>query len=156
MNKKLRTSLIVLIAVILLVTMTSAAFAGNRQEFSLPYDVTRMADQNFRADGTFYFTIGSDDWGEAHLTWAHNIIRPNTIVFDGGYGSFTAQMMINEQTGDDCWAGKIIIWPSWGTIDYENMGGSGLFTLCREEVGEDVRYYGDIDGWFSEYVGKGG
>ena len=154
MNKKLRTGLLVLIAVILLVTMTSAAFAGNRQEFSLVYDAA-MGDLPYRADGTFVFTKGIEDGGEAYLTWGYKLIRPYTIFFDGDEGSFTAQMKMNQQTSVDCWAGSIIIWASKGTGDYENMGGAGQFTQCREFVEGKWHLDGTIDGWISEYIGKG-
>ena len=152
MNKLTRTSLVVLITLMVLLAVVVPVQAGKPSNFFVHYTVGPVDYDHFYAAGTYDMTFPnySGD-GTAILHWvANNGAKPGTMILEDGNGaSMAIRFLIAwKDASGGCTVGHFDIQASLSDGLYD-MTGTGIMTMCVLELGDDY-FEGDLVGWVKE------
>lgn len=160
MNKTVRVSLIVVIAVGLLLALTISGLAkkpddkGKPDTFTLTYEFPDVNWEIYYAEGTFDLetTGGSTASGTAILHWVHKYgTQFGTMIITAiEEGNVIGTAVFNFKlppTNEDCASGPVTM-PLFGTGVFESYQGTGDIYMCREKQDDGTfMLYGYISGW---------
>jgi len=156
MNKTVRVSLIVMIAVGLLLALTISGLAKKPDTFHLEYVFPEVNWEIFYAEGTFDLEVfdGRTTSGDAFVHWIPRLssvgtglpVKQGTMTFiDGDADRAVVRFSMSKIEANFCVSGHFDILYGQGTGKYENLDGGGDILMCRPDWGPLVE--GELNGW---------
>jgi hypothetical protein len=154
MNKLTRTSLVVLITLMVLLAVVVPVQAKKPPNFFVHYIVGPVDYDHLYAAGIYDVMTFPDYSGDgtAILHWvANNGAKPGTMILEDGYGALmTIRFLISwKDASGGCTVGHFDIQASLSDGLYD-MTGTGIMTMCVIEVDGDDYFEGDLEGWVKE------
>jgi hypothetical protein len=146
MNKHVKISLIVLVAVVLLLALTVPGLAKRPDKsFVLEFDMDYVDWDNFWSTGTFHSVEGSitdsgTTYGHWNPFWGS---AKGTMILQSS--DEVSQIVITYTVPFEkpCTTGHFTIWDTKNTGEYAGMGGVGKIEICRHDNGTPDLYSDD-------------
>ncbi len=135
MNKRVRIGLVLLITLILLLGLTIPGMAKKSPDYVLTYVFDEVDWDNYSATGTFELTNANlFKEGDVTMNWTPKpgVKKGRMDFIDLGWDTFAVEFALATVHANRCGTGSYQILMQEGTGVYEDVGGSGTITMCRE------------------------
>jgi hypothetical protein len=156
MNNKTRTSLVVLITLMVLLAAAVPAHAEKQANFSVEYEVGPVDYDHFYADGTYDIIYNEDPYGAGtavfHWVARFSGAKQGMLILedDDLVSSMAIRTLISwREAGGGCTKGHFDIQSTHNSGEY-NLYGTGIMSLCVEERPDGDYFVGTLVGWAEE------